>query len=283
MVADVKPSFAQYMAELQKQVTAQETWKNNIISLASRVGPEIAIELAKMGPEAAPMIQMLADQTDTTLTTKWVPLFKKSTAQGTQDILDELTKALDPTGEKGLQLGNKVIDKLEEALKAAKDDPVAKAAILAVIGALQATATKNPIDLTIYPKLDQAKLNQQMANAFGPGYNPASFWGQGGTANRAPGLKNGGWIPGAANGEWITGGIPGQDSVLRWVMPGEAIIPTRYAQANRPIVDALMTGRDVSRSSQTTINQTIYYPQAEPSSVSTNRSLALAGALGGPS
>lgn len=246
MATDAKPSFQSYMQELQNQVNAQTRWKDNIISLASRVGPDVATELAKMGPEAAPMIEMLANQTDTTLNTKWVPLFKKSTAQGTADIQAELTKALDPTGEKGLQLGNKVIDKLNEALKAAKDDPAAKAAILAVIGALQTTATDNPVDLTIYPQFDQAKLNQQMANAFGPGYNPATFWGQGSAANRAPGLKNGGWIPGAANGEWITGGTPGQDSVLRWLMPGEAVIPTANAQANRPLVNALIQGRDVS-------------------------------------
>lgn len=62
-----------------------------------------------------------------------------------------------------------------------------------------------------------------------------------------PGMAKGGWvsdtIPGAARGEWITGGIPGKDSVLRWLMPGEAVIPTRHAQSNRGLVDALIQGQ----------------------------------------
>lgn len=60
------------------------------------------------------------------------------------------------------------------------------------------------------------------------------------------GMASGGWvIPGAATGEWIRGGIPGRDSVLRALMPGEAVIAAQPAQANRPIVDALMAGYPV--------------------------------------
>lgn len=229
MAADAAPSFNQYMAELKKQVTAQENWKNNIIDLASRVGPGVAAELAKMGPQAAPMVEMLVKQSDTELQ-KWAPLFMKSTAAGTQAILDELTKALDPTGKMGLQLGDSVISNLLDEIKSAKNDDDAKAAIQHVLDIMQRQANSRPLRVTT-----------QVSTTTGE----KIFVSGAGTK----GMAKGGWIPGAAHGEWISGGTPGKDSVLRWLMPGEAVIPTASAQANRPLIDALIAGKNVAGAS----------------------------------
>lgn len=46
-----------------------------------------------------------------------------------------------------------------------------------------------------------------------------------------------------ADGGWVTGGIPGRDSVPRILMPGEAVIPTDIAQANKDIINAMLGGR----------------------------------------
>lgn len=251
MAADAAPSFQAYMQELQKQVDAQTRWKENIISLASRVGPEVAIELAKMGPEAAPMIQMLADQTDTTLNTKWVPLFKKSTAQGTQDIQDELTKALDPTGAKGLALGNKVIAGLQDALKAAKDDPTAKAAIQAVIDSLQNTATKNPITLEVKLKAAQADVDRLQ------GDKGIAAWAKGLSGARADGgpvLSGRSYLIGERGPEILTMTSSGNGHVLsntqsqpilRGANGGGGGVLTVNLVTNDPILQTMIDTADI--------------------------------------
>lgn len=47
---------------------------------------------------------------------------------------------------------------------------------------------------------------------------------------------------GMATGGWVTGGIPGMDSVLRMLMPGEFVMPAQTAQRYRPEIEAMRGG-----------------------------------------
>lgn len=52
-----------------------------------------------------------------------------------------------------------------------------------------------------------------------------------------------GLIPGMADGGWITGGMPGRDSVLRMLAPGEFVMPSAPAAAHAPMLEAMASGR----------------------------------------
>lgn len=59
----VSVNLDEFIANLQKQLEAQAAWEDNLASLAGRVPDAYLAELAKMGPEGAPLIQALADGT----------------------------------------------------------------------------------------------------------------------------------------------------------------------------------------------------------------------------
>ena len=60
----VKVSVAEYLATLAEQVTAQETWEANMTRLAGKVSTDTLAELARMGPEGAPLVANLATASD---------------------------------------------------------------------------------------------------------------------------------------------------------------------------------------------------------------------------
>src|SRR5690606_2784494 len=47
---------------------------------------------------------------------------------------------------------------------------------------------------------------------------------------------------GMADGGWVTGGMPGRDSVLRNLMPGEFVMPTEPARRFAPQLEAMRSG-----------------------------------------
>ncbi|MCO5080875.1 MAG: phage tail length tape measure family protein [Rhizobiaceae bacterium] len=47
---------------------------------------------------------------------------------------------------------------------------------------------------------------------------------------------------GMASGGWVTGGVPGMDSVLKRLMPGEFVMPAAQAQRYRPEIEAMRGG-----------------------------------------
>lgn len=56
-----KTGFNAYLKELEKIATAQRNWATNLIKISATLGPGIANELSKLGPEAAPFIDELAN------------------------------------------------------------------------------------------------------------------------------------------------------------------------------------------------------------------------------
>jgi DNA repair exonuclease SbcCD ATPase subunit len=61
----VSVSVDEYLAELRRMVEAQESWANNLETLAERgVSAGVLEELARMGPEGAPLVAQLVTGTD---------------------------------------------------------------------------------------------------------------------------------------------------------------------------------------------------------------------------
>ncbi len=59
----VIPSLGQVLEELNKQEEAFNNWADNLAKIVARGRGDLAIELAKLGPEAAPLVQSFADET----------------------------------------------------------------------------------------------------------------------------------------------------------------------------------------------------------------------------
>jgi TP901 family phage tail tape measure protein len=88
-VTDVKLSFSEYMKGLEDQVTAQANWQTNMLLLAGRVSSGTIAELAKMGPEGAPLVADLVNRSDAEL-----DRFDDITAMRSQQATDAWGKQL---------------------------------------------------------------------------------------------------------------------------------------------------------------------------------------------
>lgn len=67
--------------ELEKQLDAQRNWQENMITLAGRVPPAVLDELARLGPEGAPLVQALVDASDEEML-RFIELMGQRGAQG---------------------------------------------------------------------------------------------------------------------------------------------------------------------------------------------------------
>ena len=72
----VTVSVSDYLTELDRQVTAQENWEANMTTLAGKVSADTLEELAKLGPEGAPLVAKLTHASDAELA-RLVALFKR--------------------------------------------------------------------------------------------------------------------------------------------------------------------------------------------------------------
>jgi len=61
---DVAVSVSEYLTTLEDQVEAQEEWQTNMSALAGKVSEDTLAELARMGPEGAPLVAELATASD---------------------------------------------------------------------------------------------------------------------------------------------------------------------------------------------------------------------------
>jgi len=60
-------AFDQYLADLEQQVRDQANWQTNMLRLAGRVSQGTIDELARMGPEGAPLVAELVNRSDAEL------------------------------------------------------------------------------------------------------------------------------------------------------------------------------------------------------------------------
>ncbi|NUT08181.1 MAG: phage tail tape measure protein [Hamadaea sp.] len=114
---NVKVSLDKYLADLEGQVKAQQDWQVNMLMLAGRVSQGTIDELARMGPEGAPLVAQLVNASDSELAR-----FETVTAARSQAATDawgaQLTLAAPVLAEVAKKAGKGVSDSLAAQLQA---------------------------------------------------------------------------------------------------------------------------------------------------------------------
>ncbi|MFJ2518328.1 hypothetical protein ACIOWF_05115 [Cellulosimicrobium cellulans] len=96
---DALPSVDAWLTKLEEQQTAMQNWADNMATLAQKgVSEGVLLELAKLGPEGAPMVAQLVNASDTELARLESVMKSKtegavSSATGAFATLDEKTRA----------------------------------------------------------------------------------------------------------------------------------------------------------------------------------------------
>jgi TP901 family phage tail tape measure protein len=113
----VHVTFDEYMADLEKQVEAQNNWQTNMLLLAGRVSAGTLAELSRMGPEGAPLVADLVNRSDAEL-----DKFDDITAQRSKEATDawgaQLTLAAPVLAAVGKTAGQGVVAALVAQLQA---------------------------------------------------------------------------------------------------------------------------------------------------------------------
>jgi TP901 family phage tail tape measure protein len=81
---DVKLSLAEYAAALEQRNQDFVNWQRNLVTVASRVGPDVAVQLAKLGVEAAPLVAQFANGTEADVN-RAANALREGTRLGTED------------------------------------------------------------------------------------------------------------------------------------------------------------------------------------------------------
>ena len=110
-------SFDEYMKRLEEQVSAQTNWRTNMLILAGQVSGGTLAELARMGPEGAPLVADLVNRSDAEL-----DRFDEITAMRSKEATDawgaQLTLATPVLAEIGKKAGSGVVAELAAQLAA---------------------------------------------------------------------------------------------------------------------------------------------------------------------
>lgn len=93
-----------YLDELQRQVDAQNEWEANLVLLSGRVSQTVIDELARMGPEGAPLVAQLVNASDEELA-RMEGLVAERTGAATSAFANTLNIAAPVIAAAGAQLG----------------------------------------------------------------------------------------------------------------------------------------------------------------------------------
>ncbi|NJP24466.1 hypothetical protein FLW53_09640 [Microbispora sp. SCL1-1] len=115
MGGTVKVTTQEYLAELEKQVKAQEDWASNLISLAGRVPDEMLKELAELGPGGAQIVELATQMSDAELR-KFIDLHGRSGKEAGDTFAKNLAEAGPVLREIARQRGEEVADKVREGM-----------------------------------------------------------------------------------------------------------------------------------------------------------------------
>jgi hypothetical protein len=118
-VTDTGFNFDQYLGMLQKQVDDQSDWRVNMVELAGKVSQETLDQLARMGPEGAPLVAELVNKSDAELD-KFDDLSRRRAVEATGAWNDEWIKATPLMAEIGRTAGSGVVEKLADQLRDGK-------------------------------------------------------------------------------------------------------------------------------------------------------------------
>src|SRR5690606_22599892 len=173
-----KAGLEGYLKELQKIARAQREWSANLIKISTTLGPEVAEQFRKLGPEAAPALAELVDLAAAELK-RLGPTLKEIGSSATSDLAASIVANSGKIEKASLQtrtiiadiFGN-VIDKAKTAEDFAKvSDEYSKlvktlndSKVKVDITADNAKALKSLEDLRLYIELvGQHKINPEVA------------------------------------------------------------------------------------------------------------------------
>jgi hypothetical protein len=99
-VGEVTVSLNAYADRLQGQISAQENWRTNLVTIAQRGGADVAQILAQMGQDGVTLTAQMADGTDAEFQ-RMADLLRRDAQLGGQGATDELDKAMTIMAEVG--------------------------------------------------------------------------------------------------------------------------------------------------------------------------------------
>ena len=266
----VKVSTADLIAELEAQVKAQTDWRVNLVKIAASGRKDVADELKKMGPEAAPLVQQFADMTTEEMNRAGDLLVQSAADNG---------QAAGAALEEQLRIGQRL------AAVAAGDTADSIAEELGVlVGDVELIAFAMGIKLGEGLKRMRDAISQFWADTssqvgIGAAAGPEDWTGQ----------ADGGLVQYRAGGGSIFGMVPkGTDTVPTMLTPGEFVIRKSAVDSlGVPFLSALnrtrapfgrMFGSSSTDNSRTVHAQFNYQgaPPVSVSAVAAGRKLALA-------
>jgi TP901 family phage tail tape measure protein len=110
-------AFDEYLAALEKQVEDQANWQTNMLRLAGRVSAGTLEELARMGPEGAPLVADLVNRSDAELQ-RFDDVTAARSAEATAAWGEQLTLAAPVLAAVAAKAGQGVVDELAAKLRA---------------------------------------------------------------------------------------------------------------------------------------------------------------------
>lgn len=116
-VDSTEVSFSEYLAALEQQVADQQNWQVNMLTLAGRVSQGTLDELARMGPEGAPLVADLVEASDAELS-RFDDVTRARSKEATDAWGAQLTMAAPVLAQIGKTAGQGVVDELSAKLRA---------------------------------------------------------------------------------------------------------------------------------------------------------------------
>jgi hypothetical protein len=113
---DVKVSIDEYIAELERMVADQAAGADNMVQLAGRVPPGMFDELARLGPEGAPLVAELVRAGDSELK-RVGELWPHTTAEGMRSVTDAIADTDIILRAVADQLGQGVANSLRDGMR----------------------------------------------------------------------------------------------------------------------------------------------------------------------
>lgn len=230
----VTVSMQDYLAALEEQVVAQQDWEKNMLLLSGRVSQGVIDQLARLGPEGAPLVADLVNASDDELA-RLETVYGQRSADATGAFAENLRGAGPILAQIMKTAGSDAAAEAARALAAGEvtmQDVINQYDLNVVLGASTVRA-QSIIDMFVS---EQSK-RQIMINV---GVNS----GGGGTTFVSP-KAAGGWINGP--GTTTSDSILGIDAKTRMptavVSNREFVVNARSAAQHGPLLEAINSGR----------------------------------------
>jgi TP901 family phage tail tape measure protein len=229
-----------YLGELQKQVEAQEAHADNMTRLAGRVSQGTLDELARMGPEGAPLVAELVNASDAELA-KLDELFGRRTKEATGAMAGELYLASVLLPQIAAKAGTDTAIAIATAL-ANGTTTIAQVAAqygYAVESGVVPPVTRTATEVTRLARglegLDGRNVDITIRTLYRSVGTPGT------SVPRAVGV--GGGLTSRATGGILPGAPSDSDNMLIAAASGEFVVNARQSARYRGVLEAINSGR----------------------------------------